>query len=201
MTRRATISIYDGDDFERLADLRREVTIAERRLAAVEREDTTEAARAGDAEPDRAQQARAAVEAARDAFDAFVDDAAQRAEEWVLEPIGHAEFRQLLKDHPPRKNVADDGTETIEPDDELYGVNVETFPKAILTFVDPDDDQIRTVAAPAFDTEAALRRRIKRLAAGELETMWMAAYELNARGITDPKATKFSPTTPRSNET
>lgn len=194
MTRKATIPIYDGDDFERMAELRREVDIAERKAEADRL--NRGASRIGDddpAEPDYVIEARAA-------FDAFVDEAAERAETWVLEPIGHEEFRALLKEHLPRKVTGEGGKEVDHPDDEPWGVNTETFPRALLTYVDPDDAEIRTVAEPRLDA-TQLRRRLKRLAAGEFESMWLSALMLNKQGVVDPRAGKFSPSTQRSTGT
>ena len=195
MPRKTTIPIYDGDDFERLSELRREVEIAERKAAA----EAAAPLRFGD------EVSNDDVQAAKDAYDAFVDEAAERAESWVLHPIGHAEFRQLLKDHPPRKvtETGDDGktSEVTHPDDAGWNFNTETFPKALLEFVDPDDDEVRTVAEPSFDTTAALRKRLKRLSAGEYDSIWAAAYLLNDGGIADPKASRFSPAGLRSDAT
>lgn len=194
MTRKATIPIYEGDDFERMAELRREVEIAERKAEAdaLSRGER----RMGDDEPAEPGY----VTEARSAFDAFVDEAAERAETWVLEPIGHEEFRTLLAEHLPRKVKGEDGKESDHPDDEAFGVNSETFPKALLTYVDPEDEEIRTVAEPRLEP-AALRRRLKRLAAGEYQSMWVVALMLNRQGIVDPKEAKYSPSTLRSSGT
>lgn len=191
MPRKTTILIYHGDDFERLAELRREVEIAHRKAES----ESTAPRRFGDL-PETVD-----VQAAEDAYDAFVDEAAERAEAWVLNPIGHGEFRQLLKDHAPRTvSETDENGKTVEsthPEDEGWGFNTETFPKALLEFIDPDDDAIRTVVEPAFDTVAALRKRLKRLSVGEYDSIWTAAYMLNSGGVADPKASRFSPGVPR----
>ena len=197
MPRKTTIPIYDGDDFERLSELRREVEIAERKAASL----SDAPRRFGDLPAASSDE----VQAAKDAYDAFVDEAAERAEMWVLHPIGHAEFRQLLKDHPPRKvpEADTDGKshEVTHPEDAGWEFNVETFPKALLEFIDPDDDDIRTVVEPKFDTVAALRKRLKRLSVGEYDSIWAAAYMLNNGAVADPKASRFSPAGPRSDET
>lgn len=196
MARKSTIPIYDGDDFEKLAALRQNVTIAERK--AEEEADRGVSRRIGDDEPTGGIPDY--LQAARDAYDAFVDEAVERAEMWVLEPIGHEEFRALLKEHQPRKTTGEDGKEVVEPTDAAYGVNVETFPKALLTYIDPEDDEIRTIAEPVFESPTAMRRRVKRLSAGEFETLWTEAYLLNRRGVQDPKLLRFSPTASRSGE-
>lgn len=195
MPRKTTILIYDGDDMERLAELHRRVEIAKRYADAEE----GTSPRVGDELPTEA------VQAAQAEYDSFVDEAAERAEGWELNAIGHEEFRNLLRDHPPRKVVEkdEDGTdrEVTHPDDAGWDmvqmpVNSETFPKALLLFVDPEDEDHRTVQAP-FESLSALRKRVRRLSKGELESMWVTAFKLNDDGIADPKALRSSPDDPR----
>ncbi len=204
---KATIPIYHDDDFERMAELRMEVSIAERRVKAA-REDAEESVgsnrREGDDEPDAVQEAKDALHAAQEVFNAFVDEAEPRAEMWVLKPIGHEDFRDLLVAHPPRKvkvkvkaPTEDDPDREIEreethpADGEPFNVNTETFPKALLLFIDPDDDEHRTIVGPKFDTEAAFRKRVKRLSKGQFESMWMTAFMANEGGAADPKLARF----------
>lgn len=195
---KATIPIYADDDFERLAELRMEVAIAERRVEAA-RKDSEESKganrREGDDEPDVVQKAKDALHVAQEKFNAFVDEAEPRAEMWVLKPIGHEEFRELLAAHPPRKVTEGEGEDRKEvthpDDDEPFNVNTETFAKALLLFVDPEDDEHRTVVEPVFDTEAALRKRVKRLSKGEFESMWVTAFMANEGGASDPKLARF----------
>lgn len=163
--RSASVVLYHGGDIERIAELHRAVERAER-VAEAE----ADVARAGDDSP--------AAEA-KEAYAAFVAEAAERAEVWTLEAIGHEEFRQLLTDHPPRR----EGDE-VNAGDAMFGVNTQTFPKALLLFVDPEDDEIRTVTDPADD----LAKRLKRLSAGEFDTLWVRAFMLNTAGVADPKA-------------
>lgn len=205
MARKTTIPIYDGDDFERLGELRREVTIAERRLAdAEELARPVATRRLGDDTPDEhpdVTTAREALQQAKDAYDAFLDEAAERAEEWVLHAIGHEEYRALLKEHPPRTEKGEDGKETVHPEDEPFGVNTETFPRALVQFVDPEDDEIRTVVEPKFERSADLKRRIKRLSAGEFDTLWLRAKGLNEGIVGDPKASRYGIATRTSDAT
>lgn len=187
---KTTVIIYADDDLERLTDLRRNVAIAEQN--AVDAKAT--ATRHGDTTEDE----DAAVEAAKAAYDAFVDEAAERADAWVLSNIGHGEFRDLVGKHPVRKvdaepeQLADNtvavGKQVTHPDDEPFGVNMETFGKALLLFVDPDDDEVRTILEPTEN----VARKVKRLSAGQFDTLWVAAYYLNVGGIGDPKAMRFS---------
>lgn len=194
---KATIPIYHDDDFERLAELRMEVSIAERRVEAA-RSDAEESRgaprRIGDDESDSLQEAKDALKVAQQAFNEAVNEAAERAEMWTLKPIGHEEFRNLLAAHPPRKVMQGEGEdrkEVTHPDDAGWDLDTSTFPKALLLFVDPDDDEIRTIVEPKFDTDAALRKRVKRLSKGEFESMWTTAYMANEGGIANPKAARF----------
>lgn len=206
MSRKTTVPIYDGDDFERLAELRREVEIAERKADEVRKraEQAASTRRFGDDTEGPVRQAEECVQAAKDAYDAFVDEASERAEMWVLTPLGHEEFRQLIKDHPPRKVTQpgedDKDVEVTHPDDAGWDVNTETYPKALLLFVDPEDEEHRTVAEP-FESVAALRKRVRRLSAGEFDSMWIRAHMLNNGAVADPKLSRFSPAGPRSDET
>jgi hypothetical protein len=126
MPRKASVVLYDGGDMERIAELKRAADRAERGGSPL---------RAGDVSP--AAEALAVLRA-------FVAEAAERAEVWTVESIGHGEFRALLADHPPR---TDDKGEPVA-DDAAFGVNTDTFPMALLTFVDPEDEDIRTITDP-----------------------------------------------------
>lgn len=194
---KATIPIYADDDFEQMAELRMEVSIAERRVDAA-RDDAQESRgllrREGDDESDSVSEAKAALEEAQAAFNAFVDAASERAEKWVLKSIGHEEFRELLKAHPPRKIVEGEGDsrkEVTHPDDAGWDVNTETYPKALLLFVDPEDEDHRTIIEPEFASAAARQKRVKRLSEGEIETMWVTAHQANKGGVADPKLVRF----------
>lgn len=182
MPRTTTVLIYADEDFEKMAELRRSVGIAERRHAAAQGVPL----RGGD----EVASDEGVVEAKAE-FNDFVDAAAERAETWVLEALGHEEWRTLLANHPPREVEGKEGKELHE-DDRDYNVNVTTFGKALLNYrrTDEDGDEFRTVTEPELD-EDALRRRIKRLSDGEFETLWTSAYLLNSGGISDPKALRY----------
>lgn len=196
-----TVPIFVDGDQERLSELQRAVVHAERRSKA----SASAVLRGGDASPDEE------VEAAQAAYDEFLDEAAERAEAWVLESIGHEEFRDLLKRFPARMvtEVAEDGTtrDVTDPDDAPWGVNTETFPKELLLYVDPEDPEIRTVAELKINKRNiagnadAMRKRVKRLSEGQFDALWTNAFVLNKAGVKDPKLDRFSSLTPRSNET
>lgn len=201
---RKTINIYDGDDFERLAELRTEVSIAERALleAQVEaaRDGVAAPARGGDDQPDAAKAAITAasdaLKIARDAFDAFVDVAAERAVPWELHSIGFEAWSELVDAHPPRQvdGEGDDAGKKVDhPEDGGWGVNSKTFSKALLLFVDPEDpEEHRTVTKIGDAPLTDLPKRLKRLSHGQVESLWITAFALNTGGIGDPKAQRYS---------
>ena len=205
-----TVPIYADGDRERLRELEAAVEVAKRNAKAAEAAAKGVSARGGDALPTDGLDDE--VKAAEAAYDAYLDEAAERAEGWGLDHIGFREFRQLLKDHPPRvisTEVAEDGTTTekIDPIDEAWGVDTEEFPLALILYVDKDDSDMRTVFELkqgkiniAKDADK-LRKRVRRLSEGQFDALWTKAFLLNKAGVNDPKLERFSPVTPRSNET
>ena len=196
-----TVPIYADGDRERLRELEAAVEVAKRNAKAK----ANVSQRGGDTSPDEE------VKAAEAAYDAFLDEAAERAEGWGLDHIGFREFRQLLKDHPPRTTTetAKDGSaeEKTDPIDALWGVNTEEFPEKLLLFVDSEDSDVRTVVelkqgnVNIAKNPEKLRKRIRRLSEGQFDALWTKAFLLNKAGVNDPKLERFSPATPRSNET
>lgn len=202
--RTATVTLYHGDDLERLGELRREVRIAEVRVEQLQdRKDAT------DATPLRIDDDRevpesdlatllAEQERAEVAYDAFVDEAAERALAVHLAAIGSLRFNDLVCAHEPRTELDEDGKRQTVADDAEYGVNMTTFPRALLTFHDEESGR-RTVAGPA-EVVDDMPDFIDDVSAGDLDRLFEAAYWLNrARGI-DPKATTFSSGSQRSTE-
>lgn len=189
----ATIPIYDGDDQQRMAELRAAAQHATR----VAEAQKSGARRLGDpvADPTEAQAK----------FDAFVDEAAERAEPLSIQAIGRRRFRDLRMEHPPRKvkRVVDEEEREVTHDDDLfYKLNTETFPMALLTYIDPDDPTIRTVTSPEMPTRKALEKYFDDdLTEGIFEEAWTTAYFLNTATAADPKAVKFSANTQMSDET
>lgn len=195
--RSAFITIYQGDDIARLSELYRAAETAKRFESA-----HVEDARAGDDVSSVAQERQ-------DEYDAFVDEAAERAVTIELHHIGRRRFRDLMAAHPPRTvKVTEpgvDGGEVVEreethPDDSDYQVNTETFAAAILTYIDPDDSTIRTIAAPEFKDKKAVAAFLDdEIADGDFDELWVTAYHLNRGTSADPKARRYSPG-PRSSD-
>ena len=81
---RKSVLLYADGDFEKLAELRNRVGIAERQALTAR----TEPRRLGDKDTTDSD-----VTATKAAFDEFVEQAAERAEEWIVEHIGNEEWR------------------------------------------------------------------------------------------------------------
>lgn len=174
--------IFHGDDMERLTELRNAVVRAE--AAKVRAEDEAERAsrgprRAGDDLPDIS----AAVEAylaAQAAYDEATDEAAERAVEVRLSAIGSRRFRELLAQHPARED---------DDIDAEYGVNMETFPRALLAF---RDGETRTIVDPDV-SEADLGEFLDdECSDGDFEELWVLAFWLNKAQGVDPRLGKSS---------
>lgn len=199
---KTTVPIYADDDQERLNELHRAVLVAERNAKA----NALQNLRIGDDAEGDAELKRVEAE-----YDAFLDEAAERAEAWVLQSIGYRAFRDLLKAHPPRMvtKEAEDGTTTDEVDleDEDWGVNTETFPEELLFYLDPDNSDNRTVLELEVDGRdistdvAAVRKRVNRLSEGQFKALWVNAFTLNKAGVSDPKFNRYLPATVSSSET
>lgn len=210
--RTTSIVIYQGDDMATLAELRRAAenaqTFADRAESELEaaREVAAADLRAGDSIEDAIDardKAEAEAKERQDEYDAFLDEAAERAVTVVLHAIGRKRFRDLMSEHAPRKvKVKDDpeveGGEPVErevdhPDDAGYGVNTETFPMALLTFIDGESPEVRTIVEPEFSSVKAVRDFLDNdLAEGDFPGMWAAAYYLNRMPSADPKASRYS---------
>lgn len=175
--RTTSVVIYQGDDLERLAELRRAV-------------DRAEAAgkgaplRGGDEVPGQPE---------RDAYDAFVDAAADRAVEVVLRAIGSSRFGDLMLAHPPRLVDDGDGGKRVHEDDEPFGVNTLTFGKALLAY---REDKVRTIAAPDVGADDLHEFLDDECSDGDIERLWTTAYYLNRTPGADPKDTRFSTISP-----
>lgn len=194
--RTAVKLVFHGDDLEVLSELRRAVMRAE--AALVEAEAQAERAargprRLGDVLPDT-EEKQAALQAARDDYDAATDDAATRAVEVRLTAIGSQRYRTLVAEHGPREG--DDG-ETL-PEDAEFGVNVETFPRALLTFRDEDAPHIRTITDPDVSPADLAEFLDDEVSEGDFEELWVTAFALNKSQGVDPRLGKYSAATPTS---
>lgn len=180
--RTTTVTIYHGDDMERLAELRRAVDRAERAVEAAG------PLRGGDPIP--------SADSAKDAYDAFVDEAAGRAVEVRLTAIGRARWRDLVAEHPPRVEKVDGKEQTIESD-AGFEVNTDTFPLALLTF---NRDDARTTEVEDVSFADLVDFLTNECSEGDFETLWTTAYWLNRAPGQDPRLGKYSTATESSPE-
>jgi hypothetical protein len=192
--RTATVVIYQGDDLERLGELKREADMAER-LAQADLDAARSRARGAPlrgGDPDPVAEAEAAFEAAvaptRDAYDAFLDEAVERAVEVEVQALGRKRFRALVEKHPARM-VTVEGKEVAHEDDDGFGVDTTTFPDALLTY---NTDGKRTIVAPEFTAGALADFLDEEVSDGDYEKLWQTAYYLNRSPGPDPKATRYS---------
>ena len=174
--RTVSVTIYQGDDLERLAELHRAVVRAEARAVEAARGPR----RAGDEIPN--------ADAEKAAYNTFVDEAAERAVEVRLRAIGSTRFADLMLAHPPRMVDGEDGKKPHE-DDEQFGVNTLTFPKALLSY---REDGVATVLEPEVSAEDLREFLDEECTEGDVEKLWTAAYFLNRTPGADPKDTRFS---------
>lgn len=184
--RTAKVDILQGEDNERLTELYQDVQLAEQAHRDAQRRGAP--SRVGDELP--------SITDAREALDAFLTGADERAETVRLRSIGRRRFRDLRLEHEPRKvKTVVDGEEVdgIHEDDAPFGVNTATFPDALLTYADPDDPEVCTILEPEFNT---LKERRKFLdddcAEGDFEKLWTTAFFLNSEQGADPKALRSS---------
>lgn len=159
--RRTVPVVLDGDLRERIERVEAELGAAveppagDRRLSSRSRKVDTTAAQA--------------------TLDALTADAASKTLHVVLEAMPRTPYRQLIAEHPARK---DDAGKTLDADD--MGINIETFPPALIRACaighkpDPDGETIEPLDAEYVDwlvDEFCTDRQIERL--------WAAAYGAN----------------------
>lgn len=187
--RTATVVIYQGDDLERLAELRRVAENAARIHAEAVRSPN---ARAGDDTLTPKLEAEAA-------YDAFVEVAAERAESLALRNLGGRQWRDLIAEHPPRRVVRTiDGQEQdlLHEDDADFNVNTSTLPDVLLRYVNPNRAEMRTITSPEFPTAQDLQNYLDDISGGDYDRLFVTAFHLNASPGYDPKASTYSSTSP-----
>lgn len=203
--RTAPVVLYQGDDEEHIYELRTQLIIAQADLTGALQRTSGSPKRLGEPEGGAdVEKLRGAVDAAQVELDTFIDQAAGRAEEFRVQAIGRSAFRDLRHAHPARKvSETIDGEErlVVHPDDQQWAVNTDTFGRALLAFVDRDDDDHRTLVAPVLTEQQLTKLLDRELAEGNFVKLWQTAYGLNASVGADPKAWRSSAPTPTSGET
>lgn len=163
--RRATVLLFQGDDRERLEEL----------LADIESTTAVAAAtpsRIGDTDTDAL--------AALQAYNAFVEEAKERAVKVVVQALGRRKWRDLRREH----------TTTSEDGEEL---DQEGFADVLVP---------ASVVEPQFDTRAELEAFLDELNDADFSRLFTAAYAVNyTAGVVDPKAFSVSDLTQQNDET
>lgn len=167
--RTASVVIYQGDDIEHLANLRRAAEIA-RRHAEAEAEETR---RVGDDLP-----GAEALQVAQDAYDAAVDEAADRAVVIEVTAVKRGRFRELMAAHPAREKNDDDSS---------YGVNMDEFPEPFLR-----DSVTKIEVGEKSLNPGEIRELIEDLPEGDFERLFATAYYLNRAPGADPREGRYS---------
>ena len=116
--RQAVVLIYQGDDIDRLADLRNAIERAAR----------------GDALLKRMGDESGSLSEALHAYDAFLDEANERAVKITITALRGDAYRDLIAQHPPRQPVKDESREVVEewPGDEERGFNLDTVAEPLI---------------------------------------------------------------------
>jgi len=165
--RHETVILWHGDDYQPLADLLKDVETAA--TTAV----MDGPARLGD-DP--------GTKSASAAYDAFREEALERATRVEMRALGRKAWRSLLGEHSPRKisEKAEDGTEheVMHPDDQI-GWNAETLPEPLVkACLVPDQ----------FESAETRDEWLDGLSDPEFSRLYSAAVGLNISGGPDPKA-------------
>lgn len=156
--------------------------------------------------------AEAQVLQRQQAYNDFTIEAEARATVIKIRSIGSGRFRRLMQDHPPRTVTKpgppnEDGTpgptvEDTHPDDLPFGVNAETFPMALLTYIDPEKHDVRTILEPRRDGPARVQEFVEDdVDEGDFDPLWQAAFFINRMPSADPKASLYSVPARSSTET
>ena len=156
--RTKSVLIYQGDDLARIEELAEEA----RSLAHQEA-----------ASGPRVLGEGSAAEAAAKAHDDFVTEAESRAVKVVLTEVGRRRWRNLTGEHPAR---------TGNKGDEAMGVNLDTFPEALLK---------ASITEPQFPTADDLADWLDMMNDGMFDRLFLEAFALN-RSTSDPKASLVS---------
>lgn len=163
MSRTATAILYDGDDFDRLDQLRKALEFAEEQARD---EVLRRSALAGEL-PDPVS--------ARERYLEAVDSATERATEVIVEDIGTRRWMDLAAAHPPKP-----GNEL----DALVGYNADTFGRALLAF---DDGDRRTIKSPTFEKKSDRDEWLDDIPLADSESILEAALKVNRGQVADPK--------------
>ena len=147
------IPLYQGDDLAHIESLRAAVERAKLAAGGVPR--------VGDTGSD--------VAAAKAALTAACEEAEPRAVIMVVKALGRRQWRSLVDAHPAR-----DG----EKEDEMLGVNADSFPDALVPV---------SIAEPTWPTPADRDSFLDGLSDADFNRLFRAAFTLNRVPADDPK--------------
>lgn len=189
--------LYQEEDQSRMAELSAALEHAERKA-----KEQAGSARLGDADT--------SVATAKQELHDFITEVAERTFEVKWRTIGSRRYRDLRLAHPPRMVTVTVGegedaktAEVVHEDDEGWGVNMDTFARALVAYRDEDDPSIATIVEPEFESQADREKFIDdELSDGELLQLFIQVIEANQGGTINPKvlASRFA-STPTSDET
>lgn len=188
------VPFYADGDWERVVEARMATARAEDDYRNAERADAMGSSprRVGD-EPQSAILLRAWQEA-EEALDQLVDEVSAQATLVRGQSIGRARFKALRLEHPPRTKKVTDGESGQEREvvleEDRIGVNLDTFPMALLTFRDAEG--FRTITTPEKTPVELASWLDDELSEGEVERLWSEAWRVNAGGPPDPKSLRSS---------
>lgn len=155
------VTLLQGDDLDRVAELLAAVTQAA---------SLTSPSRIGDADP---------TQDAIRAYDAFMDEASERAVKVELVALPRKRYREMVAAHPARMVPGPDGAEVVHEDDADAGFNTDTL----------GDDLVPLSFAPGqFGTDFERDEFVDALSDGQFSVLYSAALGLNRGFGPNPKA-------------
>lgn len=185
LIRRTTVvTLLQGNDYDAVVDLKSDIERAAR---------TGMTRRVGDADP---------MTETVEAFDGFMDAAAERAMKVGLTALHRKEYRKLRNEHPPRMIDGPEGP-TTHPEDFANGFNEETFGDVIVAacMVEFATKSENPDEIPTFGDRPAAEAFLDELSDGDFSQLYSAAVSLNQGVGPDPKVRLSSLLAPTSDGT
>ena len=179
--RTSVVPVYQGDDADKIADLR-----ADAERAALTRRGNSRLDD-GDADP---------FAAAVESYNVFLDEAYERALKVTIAALRKDDWRDLIADHPPRADVLDDDGKVVKSFDADHevGFNVQTVAEPLISAT------LDRVEELGLDQELE-RDDADELSDADFNRIYSAAVDLNIGSGPDPKARLSLPPVPTSSGT
>ena len=154
--RTAEVVIYQGDDLAKLREL----------YQVTEMEDIKAPARKNDPVAD-------AVKEAAKAYDAFVDEAAERAIAVTIQQVGRRRWRQVRDECPPRKD---------DEADQIIGYDRDALGEILVP---------ESIIAPVFNSTTERADFLDMLSEADWERLVTAVIDVNTTAVGNPKGIKL----------